>query len=223
MEYNTNNLCKNIPVAIIMINDKYDRFAALQYKVSSLKELLRKGIHISSSITAISLIYFDKLITAAALITLGIVYTICELFRQKGYEVPLITKVTSAASRARDEGHFVLGPLALVVGLLLTVIIFDNTISICGIFALAFGDGVASLVGRLFGRIPIPFTFGKTVEGSLACFFAIFTTIFFYCHSCNNAFVMAITAMAIEALPLGDFDNIAIPISTAIVATILTR
>lgn len=203
-----------------MANDP-PRTVITQYKIALLKEILRKGIHIASSCTAVTLSYFGKIPTIILLVALGIFYSISETLRQKGLEVPLIAKVTSAASRARDAGHFVFGPLALVIGLTMSVAIFSKMAATCAIFALSFGDGVASLVGRAFGAIPLPLTRGKTAEGSLACFFAVFSAIFFYTNNCTTSYIMALCAMSIELLPLGDFDNVAIPLCVGAIATFI--
>ena len=39
---------------------------------------------------------------------------------------------------------------------------------------LAFGGGLSRLVGKAFGRVRLPFTGGKSLEGSLTCLFAVF-------------------------------------------------
>ena len=80
-----------------------------------------------------------------------------------------------------------------------------------GIFALAFGDGLASLMGKLFGKITIPGAHGKTAAGSLTCFFAVFISTFCCCGDCFISLCVALCAMFIEILPLSDFDNLIIP------------
>ena len=80
-----------------------------------------------------------------------------------------------------------------------------------GIYALSFGDGTASLVGKLIGRVTIPFSGGKTVAGSLACFVAVYISCFCVCRNVLISFFVALSAMIIEVLPLKDFDNVIIP------------
>ncbi|MCL2609700.1 MAG: phosphatidate cytidylyltransferase, partial [Treponema sp.] len=82
-----------------------------------------------------------------------------------------------------------------------------------GIFALAFGDGFASLVGRLFGRIRPAFLFGKSVEGSAACFGATFLSVYLLTRNHLVALAVAVLATALEALPLEDYDNIVLPLA----------
>ncbi|MDR0388241.1 MAG: phosphatidate cytidylyltransferase, partial [Treponema sp.] len=81
------------------------------------------------------------------------------------------------------------------------------------IYALAFGDGFASLVGKVFGRIRPAFLQGKSVEGSAACFIAVIVSAYAVSRNFGLAFFAAVVATVVEALPLEDYDNIALPLS----------
>ena len=107
-----------------------------------------------------------------------------------------------------------MGPVTLVLGIISAAILWKQIPAAVGIYALGFGDGLASLVGKLCGRIRIPFTNGKTVAGSLACFAAVFISSLLMLHSVSAALVIGFAAMAIELLPLKDFDNLFIPVLT---------
>ncbi len=175
-----------------------------------LKELFRKSIHICSSFIPLflKLAYWPVIVL---LVLAVIVYSISEVLRSKNIELPLISKVTEIAARKRDENRFVLGPVTLVCGILLDAMLLPLDCARAGIFALAFGDGLASLMGKLFGKITIPGAHGKTAAGSLTCFFAVFISTFCCCGNCFIALIIALCAMFIEILPLADFDNLIIP------------
>ncbi len=175
------------------------------------KELFRKSIHICSSVTPLLLKYY-RIPTLILLVAGVLLYSLSELLRLKGIQVPLISKVTETAARKRDENRFVLGPVTLVFGIFCAALFFPLEHAALGIFALAFGDGFASLIGKLIGKVPVPGTRGKTVAGSLACFFAVFCSSFFICKSASISFTIAFCTMLIEVLPLADFDNILIPV-----------
>ena len=174
------------------------------------KELFRKSIHICSSFVPLFLKLAYWPVIAFLLLAL-IFYTLSEILRSKGIELPLISKVTEIAARKRDENHFVLGPVTLVCGILLAALLLPLDCARVGIFALAFGDGLASLMGKLIGKITIPGAHGKTAAGSLTCFFAVFISTFCCCGNCLIALTVALCAMFIEILPLSDFDNLIIP------------
>ena len=174
------------------------------------KELFRKSIHICSSFVPLFLKFAYWPVIGLLVLAL-VVYTISEILRSKNIEIPLISKVTEIAARKRDENHFVLGPVTLVCGILLAALLLPLDCARVGIFALAFGDGLASLMGKLIGKITIPGAHGKTAAGSLTCFFAVFVSTFCCCKNCLVALLIAFCAMIIEVLPLSDFDNLIIP------------
>ena len=174
------------------------------------KELFRKSIHICSSFVPLflKLAYWPVI---GLLILALIAYTVCELLRTKNINIPLISKITEIAARKRDENHFVLGPVTLVCGILIAALLLPLDCARAGIFALAFGDGLASLMGKLFGKITIPGAHGKTAAGSLTCFFAVFISTFCCCGNCFITLCVALCGMFIEILPLSDFDKLIMP------------
>ena len=178
-----------------------------------LKELFRKSIHLCSSVIPLflSLNYWA---TVYGLLGIVVLYYFCEIARLEGHPVILISLITETASRQRDECKFVLGPVTLVFGIVLAALLLPFECAKVGIFALAFGDGLASLAGKLFGRVKLPLTGGKTLEGSLTCFIAVFIATFIVSGRPVVSFVVAFLATAIEVFPLGDWDNMIIPVIT---------
>ena len=191
-------------------NDYIYRIIERQRLNAIFKELFRKSIHICSSLIPLllSLAYWPVII----LLVLAVVaYTVSEILRSKNINIPLISKITEIAARKRDENRFVLGPVTLVGGILLAALFLPLESARVGIFALAFGDGLASLIGKLLGKITIPGAHGKTAAGSLTCFAAVFVSTYCCCKNCLLALVIALCAMFIEILPLSDFDTLIIP------------
>lgn len=185
--------------------------AIKQYRSVIFKEVFRKSIHLCSAfVPAFLAYYYWPVMTLLALALLG--YCVSEFVRLKGVEVPLISTITAVAARKRDENKFVLGPVTLVIGIIISALLWEPQASRIGIYALAFGDGCASLVGKLFGRVHIPYTKGKTVAGSLACFFAVFVSSYAVSRNAALALILAVVATLVEVIPMTDFDNIIIPV-----------
>ena len=178
------------------------------------KELFRKTIHMGTALVPLVL-YYSKTLIVSLLIAAIVLYSITEILRLSGKSVPVVSKITEAASRKRDDNRFVLGPITLCAGVLLTVLFFDFKTAMAGIFALAFCDGLASLGGKLIGQCVIPFTQGKTAAGSLTCFIAIFLSSFAVFGSVTLSISVAALGMFIELLPLKDFDNLIIPVAVS--------
>ncbi len=178
-----------------------------------LKELFRKSIHLCSSIVPWFFVHYYWYTVYGLLIIVSLYY-FCELARLEGHPVPVVSLITETASRQRDECKFVLGPVTLVLGIVFAALVLPLSCAKIGIFALAFGDGLASLAGKLFGRIKIPHTGGKTLEGSLTCFAAVFISTFIVTRLPVVSLVVALVAMLIEVFPFGDWDNMIIPTFT---------
>jgi len=178
-------------------------------------EIVRKAIHFLIALTP-SLASINKMATAALLIIGTLGYTLMEYLRLYGVKIPIISSITGMASRQRDIGNFVMGPITLGLGALLALLLYPSYSAAIAIYALAFGDGLASLVGKFFGRWRPAFLYGKSVEGSLACFAAVLISAYAVCGNTHIAFVAAFTAMTVEALPLEDYDNIAIPVTVGL-------
>lgn len=181
------------------------------------KELFRKSIHVCSCFIPFFLTSYKTFIVISLSLVV-LLYIVCEFIRIKGKEVFLISLITQIASRERDKNKFVLGPVTLSLGIISTILAFNIPSATAGIFALGLGDGLASLCGKVFGKRRIPFTKGKTVFGSLACFLGIFGAILLQTKSLISALILASIGTLIELFPLKDFDNLIIPLVIAFTA-----
>ncbi|GHU60874.1 phosphatidate cytidylyltransferase [Spirochaetia bacterium] len=175
-------------------------------------ELVRKSLHFLIALTP-SMAAVNRPFTAAVLMVGTLFYAVMETLRLSGVEVPLVSSLTSMASRPRDRERFVLGPVTLGLGALLALLLYPSPAASIAIYAMAFGDGFASLIGKVFGRHRPGFMLGKSLEGSMACFGAVFVTAYGVSRSFKAAFIAALTATVAEALPLEDYDNIILPMS----------
>ena len=184
-------------------------------------EMLRKSIHLLIALVP-SLAFFIGVFPTTIILAVGVLfYTTCETLRMYGKEVPVVSAVTSLAARKRDAGKFVLGPITLGLGAMLSLILYPEPAASIAIYALAFGDGLSSLVGKLFGTIRLPFTGGKSLEGSLTCFTAVFVSAFALSGKAGPSAAVALIATLTEACPLKDFDNIILPLVTGCAALLL--
>lgn len=185
-----------------------------------LKESFRKSIHFCAAFVPIlASVYFSFTVIALSIVIC--LYIICEYRRLAGKPIPLISRITVYAARKRDEGHFVLGPITLAFGVLSSLLFFPLEIARVGIFALAFGDGIASLAGKIYGRVKLPYTHGKSLEGSAACFVTVYVSTIICTVNPLLSLEVALLAMIIEMLPLKDYDNLLIPLLINVFLTIV--
>ena len=182
-------------------------------------EIIRKSIHFLIALCPV-MAAVSQSMTMLVLLTGIICYTAMEMLRLSGVKVPLVSAITGMASRPRDMGRFVFGPVTLGTGALFTLLLFPTPVASIAIFALAFGDGFASLIGKFFGTYRPAVLFGKSVEGSLACFTATYFCAYLVSGNFIVALIAAVTATAVEALPLEDYDNIALPLAVGVAVQI---
>ncbi len=183
-------------------------------------EIVRKSIHILVGV--VPTLAAVNLQVTTTLLGFGVLfYTYCELLRLRGYEVAVVSRVTALAARRRDAGRFVLGPVTLGMGALVSLLVFPEPSASIAIYALAFGDGLSSLVGRLFGTVRIPFTGGKSLEGSLTCFLAVWASAYGKTGDPAGALAVAAVATAAEALPTRDLDNLILPLVVGLAARLI--
>lgn len=178
-------------------------------------EFLRKSIHVLIGLTP-ALANFNWNLTVFLLIFGILFYSFCESERLSGRKLPIITRITQMAARERDRNKAVLGPVTLGLGALFCLFLYPEPAATLGIYALAFGDGLSSLVGRTLGHIKLPFTGGKSLEGSLAAFCAIFVSALAIHTPLPLALTVALCGTILEALPLEDLDNLVIPLGTGL-------
>jgi dolichol kinase len=174
-------------------------------------ELTRKAIHATIAFAPLLAAWSRQ--GALFLLAAGTaVYAVFETLRLRGVRIPVISALTAFASRRRDRGRFVRGPVTLGAGAFFSILIFPPIPAALAVYALAAGDSVSSLTGKFMGRLRPGFLRGKSVEGSLACFAAVFLCSWPASGSFRTALASAAAATAAEALPLKDWDNIVIPL-----------
>ena len=183
-----------------------------------LSEAVRKSLHLL--VAFVPLLASIDLPATVALLGVGtLFYSFAELSRRNGNAVLVISDLTLIASRDRDRGQFVLGPVTLGLGAMLALLLYPEPAASIGIYALAFGDGVASLAGTLIRGPRIPLLKGKTLAGSSACFVVVFLGTYRITQRPGESLVVAACATVLEAMPTGNFDNILVPVGVGMIAS----
>lgn len=178
------------------------------------RELMRKAIHLLIAL-APPLASVHMHLAMGLLMAGTLFYTVAEAMRLTGVRVAVVSGLTAAAARPGDTG-FVLGPVTLGLGAMLALLLYPLPASAIAIYALAFGDAAASVVGMACaGRRRPPH--GKTVAGSAACFAAVFLVTFALTADVHLSAAAAAAAMTIEALSGRDLDNLLLPVGVGLV------
>jgi phosphoserine phosphatase len=195
-----------------------------QHKPSfpSTNDLVREDIHASGLFMPVIAGLIGIPVVASIIIFIGIVYTISELRRLEGRELPLISAITRHAASPSELYGFAAAPIYFAIGIVATLLLFPTPTKAGGaaIAIFCLGDSTASLFGGLIST-SLPFNKGKTWEGTLAGFFFAFLAGTFFV-SPWLALAGATIAMTIEVLPLPVNDNVLIPVITGAALTLLS-
>ena len=180
------------------------------------RELMRKAIHLLVALVP-PLASVHLSLTMGLLMAGTLFYTVAEAMRLTGMRVAVVSGLTAAAARPGDAG-FVLGPVTLGLGAMLALLLYPLPASAIAIYALAFGDAAASVVGMACAGRRLPLNRNKTVAGSLACFAAVFLITVALTADARLSAAVAAAAMTIEALSGRDLDNLLLPVGVGMVA-----
>jgi len=142
-----------------------------------------------------------------------------------------------AMSRNGDRKEILMGPLFYgVVFVILTIWFWkDSPIGIVALMLLCGGDGLGDIIGKRFGKIKLPWSKKKSVEGSLAVFLGgwIFAILVVGVYLALNVwagslgdYLVPITIIAfigalVESLPFLDIDNITVPMIAVILGFLI--
>ncbi len=156
---------------------------------------------------------------------LTLLFVISEGLRSFGIQIPLISKMVLAAGREDEIDRYVLSPIYFAVGVALPLLIFGTIlpfplIAAASVVAFLTGDAFSTIGGIFFGRHHYPFNPQKTIEGTLIGFSIAFFVLLLVV-SPLSAFLCAFIAAFIELLPLPLDDNLAVPLITTTILTIL--
>lgn len=176
------------------------------------QEFFRKSIHMAS-IATIFVANYSETFLVWGLATVTLLYIFSEAVRLFLGDDLFLSKIVVFTRRANEEDRPALGPITLSLGIMSAFVLFPPVAARIAVAALAFGDGIASLVGRLFGNIRPKVLLGKSLEGSLSCFIVVFFTT--YTLSTGQLVLslsVALLTVLVESLPLKSLDNIAIPV-----------
>lgn len=117
-------------------------------------------------------------------------------------KIPVITPMLSFFERREDRMNFPgKGSFFLILGILLSLLLFPQNIALTAIAILTIGDAVTNVVGRYFGEIENPLNPKKTIEGSLVGFFCSLAAASFFV-SFWPAFFASAGAIFVESLQL---------------------
>ncbi|MFQ5788689.1 MAG: HAD-IB family phosphatase, partial [Thermodesulfobacteriota bacterium] len=180
---------------------------------SWMQEFRRKGVHFGAVMVPVFAdINFP--ITLDLLMAITALFIFSELLRLNGVWLPVISIITRLCMRNKEQRRFTIAPVTLSLGIIFSLLLFPKLIASVVIVIVAFSDSIATVIGRFYGRVKIPYNRGKSVEGSIAFLVSAFICSIFYLPL-GIALIVSFVSCIIESLPI-EFDNMSIPLGTGL-------
>lgn len=191
-------------------------------KIFPADEIKRKTFHILTLLYVVAYWYMPSHIVMWSLFFIILIVLAGELIRAKNEKFNIfILKILGGVHR-ESETHKISGLPWTLSGALLTMLFFqDKMIVVTSFLYLAFGDALAALVGKTYGKHKI--YGGKSLEGSFACFTVCFIIGFVILPTWQFAFIGALIATLIESIPWPLNDNFWMQIINAGALALLSR
>ncbi|GAB1402712.1 phosphatidate cytidylyltransferase [Elusimicrobiota bacterium] len=184
-------------------------------------EIKRKTFHILTLLYVVAYWYLPLNFVLSTLFIIIIFVLIAEIVRTKNEKFNVFILKTLGGTQRESEVNKISGLPWTLSGAFLTMFLFnDKTIVLASFLYLAFGDAIAALIGKAYGRHKI--YAGKTFEGSLACFIVCFIIGMIILPTWQFAFIGALIATLIETIPWPLNDNFWMQIINAGILTLLS-
>ncbi|RJP59558.1 MAG: phosphatidate cytidylyltransferase [Ignavibacteriales bacterium] len=215
-------LIYNIIIAILSIVYVFAVVGIMDFLVKRKnfpQDISRKIVHIAAGSWLLIWLLFDDSHWSRYLnIAPAFIWTVLLLL--KGFTASSDDEAVKTMTRTGDRRELLKGPLYFTLVMCLMGTVFYKTpLALTAMGILGWGDGLAPVFGKRFGKHKYYILSEKSIEGSLAFlifgfFGALIFNLFFY-ESIDIGFILglAILATFIEAVSPKDFDNLLIPLS----------
>lgn len=188
-------------------------------KITLKNELLRKAIHLSSSVIPIVYYFLSReieLIILGAMVVLLVTIDILRI--TSPWMRDLYLKVLKPILRTHEVDNrrsLFSGGTYIVIGFFICVLIFPKPLAITSMLVIIICDSFAAIIGKVYGR---HFIKNKTLEGSAAFFLSGAAVIMLTPKMTQDVseyyigFISVFFTSVFELLPFKIDDNIIIPV-----------
>ncbi|MFH1307040.1 MAG: phosphatase PAP2 family protein [Candidatus Micrarchaeota archaeon] len=170
-------------------------------------EYARQFVHAGIGILFFAIAYFFGNAVGAVLVAFPLLFGIIIFhFKSIGIKVPVADDILKFVERPGFAPGF--GALAFFAGMLICLAFFEQKMALSMLFILTISDSVSTIIGRKYGKIPLPYNKKKSYAGS-AAFFVSSLPVYFI--GGIPALGAAVVATVLESLPIKLDDNLTIP------------
>jgi len=182
-------------------------------------ELIRKSIHLLTAVLPlIYLFYLDREQMLLLCISLFVLFLLGDILRIYVTHLRQIyEKIFGKLLRTDEKGNKLNGATFLLLGFLVSVILFEKNIAVISMLILALSDSLAAIFGRQFGKNKWR---GKTLQGSTAFFITTFLISGFFNDNTGINILGAALITIVELISGKLNDNVTIPVVSGLFFTL---
>jgi len=188
----------------------------------SKNEYFRKIIHLFNLIIPFSYLYVitDKDIMIQLLIFLSLIFLFIDIVRHRiSWVKSLFNLLFNRMLRSHELRGNLTGATWVVIGSLLTILLFSKPVAVIALIFMSLGDTAAGLIGQMFGKHKVG---NKTWEGFFAGLIVCFiVSINFSMLPLKISLSGALAAMIMEILPIPLDDNFKMPLGSGAIMMML--
>ena len=183
-------------------------------------EMMRKGVHLSSSLFPILMLTTDIQICRISFPLIAILFCLMDYFRLRNNYYSRIYQHLFGVITRSDEKFQLTGASYVFVSAAVCVNLFTYNIAIISLFCLSICDSFAAIIGIPFGKHKF---FDKSLEGSIAFFISALAIFFIFKIQWAIALVCSLLGTLVESKKFPVNDNLLIPISIGLTLTIMLK
>ncbi len=213
-----------ISLVAIYVEEQYQFTEWFLGHVKSKLELRRQIAHLVIGAVIVFLIELKLMTPNLLTIILFIGLGLSAAYRY--HPIPVIHEILQLFERPKDIVTFPgRGPIFLILGALLALLIFPIGIAKAAIIILAVGDSVSHIVGRYFGKTRVPFSKNKMLEGTVVSIvFSTLSALLFV--DFGMAFLASLITVSVESVypeKIAAYldDNLLVPLLAGAIMLIL--
>ncbi len=180
-------------------------------------ELARKSVHSVFVVYVFLIDIFPVHILQFSLVVLGAIYYVVEELRLRKKSIPFLRAISSYILRPKEGNEFAFSPLALLLGIALTLEIYNPLYAKSAIIAVTIGDSVSSLVSFVLPRPRILWNKLKSGPAMVANMVSVMLLCLFLPLKTIPIIVSGIISGLVESLDLEQVDNLIIPLAVGAV------
>ncbi len=201
--------------AVVAIMDKFVKSGFPQ-------EVSRKIVHIAAGSWIMFWLFYDNS-HWSKYFNIAPAFIWCILLLQKGFFAKPDDEAVKTMTRNNDRKELLKGPFyfTLVMNLMGTLF-YNSNLAVTAMSFLGWGDGIAPIVGKKYGRHKYKIFAEKSIEGSIAFFVFglgagfLFSYLIFGSVKINHLLITGVITTIVEAVSPKDIDNILIPLAVVI-------